>query len=408
MKILITTARYYPEQFSITNIAETLVQKGHDVTVITGKPNYGYGHILPKYKKINFEIINGVKIHRIKEKARKNGTFSLVLNYLSIYFGMKKKLKKMDHDYDVVLSHVLSPILVATATNKYTRKYNIPHIHYGLDLWPESLVATNTTSRKSQLYKSIYKLSRNTYSKMDMITFSSPSAIDYFRSIFKISDIPVKVVYQPYLSKNEIINEPLFNPFGKTEILYCGTVGKFHYLHLLIEAMKTINEKEIHLTIVGSGSEFERIKGLVTKYSLENRITLVGRVSIDETAEYYKMADVLYLPLINNSYTSLLIPQKVLEYLKMSKPIIGMIQGDGKKILEDAGGSIFVDENPESIKNAILVLHKMSIQQKRKMGLKNSAYFSDHKEFDLNNICDRLIEDMEETIKIQKAHDGKR
>lgn len=402
MKILIVTARYYPEQFSITNIAETFVKNGHDVTVITGKPNYGYGKILPEYKKVKFETINGVKVHRVKEIARKKSTISLIISYFSLYFGIKKTARKLGGDYDVLLSHVLSPILTARAILKFAKKHDIPHIHYGLDLWPESLIATNTTKRKSLLYKMVYKLSKKTYEKMDMITFSSPSAIDYFENVLKIDkNIPVRVVYQPYLSKSAIIEDPVFNE-DHTEILYCGTVAKFHYLHLLIDAMKLLKDEKIHLTIVGSGSELERIKAMVQEYNLSERVSLVGRVSIEETVEYYKKADVLYLPLINNSRTSLLIPQKVLEYLKMSKPIIGMLQGDGKKILEDAGGSIFVDENPESIKEGILKVAKMTNEEKRAMGLKNSVYFKERKDFDLDNICEVLLEDMIDTIEIHK------
>ncbi|MDY0177735.1 MAG: hypothetical protein RBR85_00620, partial [Bacilli bacterium] len=128
---------------------------------------------------------------------------------------------------------------------------------------------------------------------------------------------------------------------------------------------------------------------------------------IEETTKYYESADVLYLPLINNSHTSLLIPQKVLEYLKMSKPIIGMLQGDGKQILEDAGGAIFVDENPESIRNGILKISKLSAEEKKIMGLKNSEYFKKREDFDLDNICDILIGDLKETITVHNKAEKK-
>lgn len=408
MKILIVTARYYPEQFSITNIAETFAKKGHDVTVITGKPNYGYEEIISEYKKVKFETINGVKVYRIKEIVRKKSTISLVINYFSLYFGIKKAARKLRGDYDVLLSHVLSPILTATAILKFAKKHDLPHIHYGLDLWPESLIATNTTKRYSVLYKLVYKLSKKTYEKMDMITFSSPSAIDYFENVIKINkSIPVRVVYQPYLSKSAIIENPTFNK-ERTEVLYCGTIAKFHYLHLLIEAVKLIPDAKVHLTIVGSGSELDRIKLMINEYKLNDRVSLVGRVSIEETVEYYKKADVLYLPLANNSRTSLLIPQKVLEYLKMSKPIIGMLQGDGKKILEDAEGSVFVEENPESIKEGILKVANLTSKEKKEMGLKNSTYFKGREDFDLDNICNVLLDNITETIKIHKGKKEKK
>lgn len=57
MKILIVSQHYFPDPFSITTIAEYLVKKGHDVTVLTGKPNYGYYRIVPGYEHLDYEIL---------------------------------------------------------------------------------------------------------------------------------------------------------------------------------------------------------------------------------------------------------------------------------------------------------------------------------------------------------------
>ena len=58
MKILFVSQYYYPERISSTEIAETLVKLGHEVSVVCGKPNYGFNEILPEYKKIKFRIIS--------------------------------------------------------------------------------------------------------------------------------------------------------------------------------------------------------------------------------------------------------------------------------------------------------------------------------------------------------------
>lgn len=71
MRILLVCQYYYPERFSLVDIAEELVRRGHKVTVITGKPNYGLKKILPEYKKIKYEIINGVEVFRVKIYPRK-------------------------------------------------------------------------------------------------------------------------------------------------------------------------------------------------------------------------------------------------------------------------------------------------------------------------------------------------
>ena len=85
MKILIVSQHYFPDPFSITTIAEYLVKKGHDVTVLTGKPNYGYYRIVPGYEHLDYEILNGVKIYRVNVIPRKGTKMSIVKNYLSFW-----------------------------------------------------------------------------------------------------------------------------------------------------------------------------------------------------------------------------------------------------------------------------------------------------------------------------------
>ena len=83
MRILLVSQYYYPERFSVTDIAETLVKLGNDVTVLTGRPNYGYQKILDEYKKVKYEVINGVKVHRVSVVPRKYSRISIIRNYSS-------------------------------------------------------------------------------------------------------------------------------------------------------------------------------------------------------------------------------------------------------------------------------------------------------------------------------------
>ena len=86
MKILIVTQNYYPEQFRINDISKELVNRGHDVTVLTGLPNYPQGKIYDGYedKEKRREVIDGVKVIRVNERPRKSGgAINLFLNYYS-------------------------------------------------------------------------------------------------------------------------------------------------------------------------------------------------------------------------------------------------------------------------------------------------------------------------------------
>ena len=52
MRILVVCQYYYPENFQINDIAEQLAADGHEVTVLTGLPNYPLGVVPEEYKSI--------------------------------------------------------------------------------------------------------------------------------------------------------------------------------------------------------------------------------------------------------------------------------------------------------------------------------------------------------------------
>ena len=96
MKILILSQYFYPETFSINTVATELKNRGFDVTVLTGYPNYPMGEIFDGY---GFDIpyetnIDGVNVVRVKARPRKTGKVNLALCYYSFFSKTYKWLKK--------------------------------------------------------------------------------------------------------------------------------------------------------------------------------------------------------------------------------------------------------------------------------------------------------------------------
>ena len=79
MKILVVCQYYYPESFKVTDVCEALAKNGHNVTVLTGLPNYPTGIVPDEYKgnKKRDEIINGVHVIRCYERGRIKGTINM-------------------------------------------------------------------------------------------------------------------------------------------------------------------------------------------------------------------------------------------------------------------------------------------------------------------------------------------
>ena len=376
MKVLLVCQFYYPENFVITNIAEQMVKDGYEVHVLTGKPNYGYGYILPAYKNINEEVVNGVNIHRVNLYPRKKSRISIVRNYLSYWRNSKKWVRKTKLEFDYVYSMSLSPVTICCAGNLYAKKHHKKHIIHCCDLWPESVLVTKAVKPKSLIYKILYKWSRSIYSKADKILISSPSFAEYFDKILKLPTNNISFV--PQCSIVEESNMSAFDYGPGTHILYCGNLGLIQNVPLMIEAMSLLKDKDIHLHIIGMGPMTDYLLNEIKERRLDDKIYYHGPIVAKLAAAYYINADALYVSLKSEGTVGKTIPNKLMMSMAFSRPIIGVIKGDGKDILEEAGGAFIADEDAESVKKAILAIYNISKNEKARLGKLNKRYYDSH------------------------------
>ena len=67
MRIFIVSQYFWPENFKINDLAQGLSQRGHEVTVLTGQPNYPGGDFFPGYSffKPRRERLENIEIIRV-------------------------------------------------------------------------------------------------------------------------------------------------------------------------------------------------------------------------------------------------------------------------------------------------------------------------------------------------------
>ena len=389
MKILVVCQYYYPENFIVYKVAEQFVKDGFEVHVLTGKPNYGYGEIIPEYRKIKDEIVNGVNVHHVNIHPRKKGRLSVIRNYLSFWRNSKKWVRRCKMEFNCVYSMSLSPVTICSAGNLYAKKHNVRHIVHCLDLWPESVLVTNAVRKSSFVYKLLYKWSRNIYSKATQILVSSPSFVDYFRDVLKLPTENISFVPQCALVENSEL-EP--HKYGRgTHILYCGNLGTIQLIPLITEAMSKIERKDIFFHIIGMGPMSDNLAHDIKKRRLEVNVMYYGPIVASKAAAYFKSADALYISLKGEGTVGKTIPSKLLMSMCFARPIIGVLSGDGRDVLINSKGGIIAEENADSIKDAILKIADMSDKEKDHMGDLNKKYYNEH--FSLEKISS-LIEEV--------------
>lgn len=335
MKILVVCQYYHPEPFRISDICESLVNRGHAVTVLTGIPNYPEGRILDDYRhgKKREEIINGVKILRNFQIGRGNSSLKLFLNYISFAISASLKALTMKEDFDVVLVNQLSPVLMGIPAIVYKKKHNKKMLLYCLDLWPDSLAAGGITER-SLIYKVFLKASRWIYSSADQILVTSIMFKEYFDNILKLNSSKIK--YLPQYAEDLFAESTSISQDEHSNFVFAGNIGDMQSVETIVKAANELRSQlDIIFHIVGDGSKLDYCKQLSMELNLKN-IVFYGRRPVSEMPYFYAMAEAMLITLKDNKTLSYTLPGKIQSYMAAGKPIIGSINGETKRVIEEA------------------------------------------------------------------------
>lgn len=354
MKVLIVSQHYWPENFRITDIAESLVSKGHQVTVLCGLPNYPNGYIFDGYKhgENRIQEHNGVRIIRAKEIARRKGILFRFLNYYSFPYHANKLIRKLDKDFDVVLVNELSPIMSAVPGIKYAKRHNKPLIMYEMDLWPESLLAGGI-KKDSFIYRHYKKVSSKIYSEFDKIIVSTKEHITYIKALPNCGSLDID--YLPQYAESIFEESNCYTiDNGIIDLMFAGNIGKAQSIDTIIKAAALLkNDPKFRFHIVGSGSELDNARKLASSLGTNN-VIFYGQKSLDEMPDLYKMADVMLVTLEDKPYANMTIPGKVQSYMASGKPIIGSINGSCADFIKNNEiGYVCSSMDSESLANII-------------------------------------------------------
>lgn len=381
MKILVICQYYAPEPFQIASICEALAARGHEVHVVTGYPNYPEGRLYPGYgagKHID-ETINKVHIHRCFTIPRRSGPFWRILNYFSFpissksYVSSKACCTSDGGDFDVVFCNQLSPINMAEAALAYRSKKGKPVVLYCLDLWPESLIAGGI-KRQSSVYALFNRISRRIYTEADEILVPSQQFASYLRDYFGLSGKPIN--YLPQFADPSLESVGDKEPGETCELMFAGNIGEAQSLDTILNAAKILRNDHVRFHIVGSGKELERLQEMKKTMNLDN-VTFYGRQPANKMVNFYSKADAMLVTLKADSFLSMTVPAKVQSYLAAGKPVISAVDGETRRILEEADcGYCGPAEDAETLaKNVRLFIMK---KDKEQFARNAKAYYQAH------------------------------
>lgn len=405
MKILIVTQYFYPENFKCNDMAFELRRRGHEVTVMTAIPNYPKGHFFDGYGifKKRKEILNGVKVHRSLLIPRGNsGSIRLALNYISytVFSSLKALWFGLTKNFDSIIVHEPSPILVGIPAVIVKKFQNIPIHFWVLDLWPESLSAAGGIKNESilgffdQITKWIYRNSNT------LLVGSK----GYRQSIIKKGDFDKKIKYFPNwveesLLENKSLVIPDF-PLG-FNIVVAGNMGEAQDLPHVLDAILLLKGKPINIIFIGDGRKKEYVDKFAIENGLQKQIHCLGRYPLDYMPSFFEKADILFMALKDKPIFTLTVPSRIQAYMSAGKPIVAMINGEGANLIAEADcGWAVPAEDSKTLASLFEYLSNLDSQSLYLKGMNGKKFSETH--FNFKKCIDHLEQIIIETNNIQK------
>jgi colanic acid biosynthesis glycosyl transferase WcaI len=396
MKILIVSQYFWPENFKINDLASELYLMGHEITVLTGYPNYPDGvvfsafHANPK----SFKKYNGVDVLRVPIITRGQNNVKLILNYISYvlsasFFGLWKLRKK---DFDIIFVFEPSPITVGLPAILFKKIKNAKIIFWTLDLWPETLQVLGIIKSNLSI-KFFASLTKFIYKRSDLILGQSKGFVQQIR---KYCEDDGKIKYFPSWAESVYLDESaVFAPeieYRKDlfNVVFAGNIGEAQDFPAILDAAEKLKYEKIRWIILGSGRLYEWVKDEIAKRGLETSVLLLGQFPINRMPSFYKHAQALLVTLKSDENLSLTIPGKLQSYLASGIPILGMLNGEGANVINEAQAGIVVPAgNGIYLSNSIKKMSKMSASKRSEMVLNAKNYVKN--EFDRDKLI-KLLE----------------
>lgn len=385
MKVLVFSQYFYPENFNINDISFSLAKLGHKVTVITGIPNYPYGHAFGDFSILKPTRLNGVTIYRVPMITRRDGkSINLLLNYASFFIAcfLFAFTFLIRYNPNAVISAGYSPPTTGIIGGWYAKLKRIPSILLVQDLWPYSLEATGHLKNR-KILKYVDLMIKYVYRINNFLLLNSYS----FKKIIMDQNIPEKkLIYfpdwpDPIYLQNETagISNPYPNQFSTYfKIVFSGNIGQAQSVNTILNAAKLTAGHKVLWVLIGNGAMLDYVKQNIETRGIDN-LLLTGYIPMQDTKKYFRYSDVGLVTLVDNDFINSTLPYKVYSYMASGLPVLASIKGDTKRVVTEARcGLVVPPEDSEALAQAALDLQCLPQQTLSSMGANGFEYANTH------------------------------
>jgi len=385
MRILIISPVFWPETFRVNDLALELVNRGHEVEVLAGMPNYPKGEFYDGYGQDGpfTESWQGITIHRFNHLLRGNGRAkALILHYLSWVKGSVFKAWSLrSSHWDRIFVFQTTPVTAAIPAIALRISGGTPTIIWVQDLWPEIVKASGLLVNPF-LLKIIGFFSNRIYKSFDRIITQSDAFLD---SLLQ-RDVPKQKLVRIYNWAEDIYRDangtgrpPLEHQWKRDFVLmFTGNLGRMQSVPCLMEAAKILaGNKAISWVFIGDGA----MRGWMEEFAISNHLLgqtvfFLGQQPLEEMPNYYALADAMLLGLGRSEALTMTIPGKLQGYLAAGKPVVASADGEAALIINrSSAGFASPAEDPQALADSVLRMYQLTTEARVRLGQNGRRFY---------------------------------
>jgi colanic acid biosynthesis glycosyl transferase WcaI len=381
-------------------LAQALTGRGHQVTVLTGFPNYPSGELYPRYRLRCWqrEILSGIPVVRVPlYPDHSRSGLRRALNYLSFAVSAALLGPCILSRPDVIFVYH-PPLTVGLPAWVLSRLWGTPFVYQIQDMWPETLSATGMLNNP-YILDGIGWFAKWIYARAAAICVISPGfCVNLVEKgvpqdkIHVISNWVDTITYRPE-SPDLALAEKL-SLTDKFNVMFAGNIGEAQGLDVLLAAAERLCDlPAVQFVVVGDGVALPELRRIVESKRLKN-IRFLGRYPVSSMSALYALANVLLVHLRDDPLFRMTIPHKIFAYLASGKPILAAVTGDAAVVVQDAGaGLVCVPQNPDALAATVRQFYALPQAKRDEMGKRglNAVHTKYDREF--------LIDEIEAVLK---------
>ena len=396
MRVLVVSQYFWPETFRVNEIVSELTGRGHEVTVLTGRPNYPEGVVLPEFQAnpARFSRYAGAQVFRVPLRPRGKGSLRLILNYWSFVFWgcVSGSWLLRGQRFDAIFMFETSPITSALPAILLKVLKRAPLSMWVLDLWPDTLEAVGMVKSRRAL-NAVGALCGFIYRRCDLILGQSTSFAEPIRrwagpdAAFRYFPAWAEGVFDNLVTEPAPELAPHRDAF---KIMFAGNIGDAQDFPAVLAAARALRErKDIHWLIVGDGRAAEEVRARIVEWELQDTVFMMGRHPVERMPAFFAGADALLVSLKAEPIFAMTIPGKVQSYLAAGRPILAMLDGEGARVVQESGAGFTAPAgDAPTLATQAQALAALSANERAAMGRAGRDYCGAH--FQRARLIDQL------------------